>query len=80
MKARLARKIIGTVAIYGNWDSNYQPYSLELQKKAFRKMKAPEVVFKYGIFYKIPVKFRKRLNFRKRVPSNQRCTIYTLDL
>lgn len=63
MKSRLARKIINTVAVYGNWDSNYQPYSLELQKKAFRKMKAPKVVLQYGIYYKVPIKFRKRCPF-----------------
>lgn len=63
MKARLARKIISTIAIYGNWDSNYQPYSLELQKKTFRKMKAPQILLKYGIYRKVPVKFRKRNPF-----------------
>lgn len=28
MKIRLAEKILGVTSVFGNWDSNYQPYSV----------------------------------------------------
>lgn len=41
MKIRLAEKIFHSASIFGNWDSNYQPYSIPQQQKALKTLKIP---------------------------------------
>lgn len=63
MKTRLAHKIINTTFKYQNWDSNYQPYSISQQQKAFKVMKPPisarKTLVKYGVFGKVPTEYRR---------------------
>lgn len=63
MKIRLAEKILNVTSVFGNWDSNYQPYSMSQQQKAFKVLKIPmnirEAMLEYGVFGKIPVEYRK---------------------
>ena len=63
MKIRLAKKIINTTAVFGNWDSNYQPYSVPQQQKALKTMKIPmsvrETILEYGVYGKSPKEYRK---------------------
>ncbi len=63
MKIRLAEKILGVTSVFGNWDSNYQPYSVPQQQKALKVLKIPmnirETMLEYGVFGKIPVEYRK---------------------
>jgi len=58
MKTRLAKKIINTTAVFGNWDSNYQPYSVSQQQKALKTMKIPmsarNTIFEYVLYGKLP--------------------------
>ena len=60
MKIRLAEKILYVTSVFGNWDSNYQPYSVPQQQKALKTLKIPmdirEAMLEYG---KIPVEYRK---------------------
>lgn len=41
MKTRLAEKILYVTSVFGNWDSNYQPYSVPQQQKALKTLKIP---------------------------------------
>ena len=41
MKIRLAEKILYVTSVFGNWDSNYQPYSVPQQQKALKTLKIP---------------------------------------
>lgn len=63
MKTRLAEKILFVTSIFGNWDSNYQPYSIPQQEKALKILKIPmdirKTMLEYGVFGKIPVEYRK---------------------
>lgn len=63
MKKRLARKILYVTSVFGNWDSNYQPYSIPQQQKALKVLKIPmdirDTILEYGVFGKIPVEYRK---------------------
>lgn len=63
MKTRLAHKIINTTSKYQNWDSNYQPYSIPQQQKALKVMKIPmsirDISLEYGVFGKVPIKYRR---------------------
>lgn len=63
MKTRLAEKILYVTSIFGNWDSNYQPYSIPQQQKALKVLKIPmdirKTMLEYGVFEKIPVEYRK---------------------
>lgn len=63
MKIRLAEKILYVTSIFGNWDSNYQPYSVPQQQKALKILKIPmdirKTMLEYGVFEKIPVEYRK---------------------
>lgn len=63
MKTRLAEKILYVTSIFGNWDSNYQPYSVPQQQKALKVLKIPmdirKTMLEYGVFEKIPVEYRK---------------------
>lgn len=63
MKIRQAEKIIYATSIFGNWDSNYQPYSVTQQEKALKILKIPMSIRKsmleYGVYGKIPVEYRK---------------------
>ena len=63
MKTRLAKKIINTTAVFGNWDSNYQPYSVSQQQKALKTMKIPmsvrKTMLEYGVYGKLPKEYRK---------------------
>lgn len=38
MKKRTARKITNAIASYANWDTDYQPYTIPQQRKAFKVM------------------------------------------
>ena len=40
MKKRIAKKIISTIAFYGNWDTDRQPYTIPQQRKAYKVLKA----------------------------------------
>lgn len=63
MKIRLAEKILYVTSVFGNWDSNYQPYSVPQQQKAFKTLKIPmdirRSMLEYGVYGKIPVEYRK---------------------
>jgi len=63
MKTRLAKKIINTTSVFGNWDSNYQPYSVSQQQKALKTMKIPmsvrKTILEYGVYGKLPKEYRK---------------------
>lgn len=63
MKIRLAEKILYVTSIFGNWDSNYQPYSIPQQQKALKTLKIPmnirQTMLGYGIYGKIPIEYRK---------------------
>ena len=63
MKTRLAKKIINTTSVFGNWDSNYQPYSVSQQQKALKTMKIPmsvrNTILEYGVYMKLPKEYRK---------------------
>ena len=63
MKIRLAEKILYITSIFGNWDSNYQPYSVPQQQKALKVLKIPmdirETMLEYGVFGNNPVEYRK---------------------
>ena len=63
MKIRLAEKILYVTSIFGNWDSNYQPYSIPQQQKALKTLKIPmnirQTRLEYGIYGKIPIEYRK---------------------
>lgn len=63
MKIRLAEKIFHVASVFGNWDSNYQPYSIPQQQKALKALKIPmdirNILLEYGVFGKIPVEYRK---------------------
>lgn len=63
MKKRLAKKILYVTSVFGNWDSNYQPYSIPQQQKALKVLKIPmdirDTILEYGVFGKIPVEYRK---------------------
>lgn len=63
MKTRLANKINHTASVFGNWDSNYQPYSVPQQQKAIKALKLPQglrnAVLEYGVFRKVPTEYRK---------------------
>ena len=63
MKTRLAKKIINTTAVFGNWDSNYQPYSESQQEKALKTMKSPmsvrSTILEYGVYGKLPKEYRR---------------------
>lgn len=63
MKTRLANKINHTASVYGNWDSNYQPYSVPQQQKAVKVMKFPVgmrgAVLEFGVFKKVPIEYKK---------------------
>lgn len=63
MKTRLAEKILYITSIFGNWDSNYQPYSVPQQQKALKVLKIPmdirKTMLKYGVYRKIPIEYRK---------------------
>lgn len=59
MKRRLAEKILYVISVFGNWDSNYQPYSVPQQQKALKVLKIPMDIRKTGVFGKIPVEYRK---------------------
>ena len=58
MKIRLAKKIINTTDVFGNWDSNYQPYSISQQQKALKTMKIPmsvrRTISEYVVYGKLP--------------------------
>lgn len=58
MKTRLAKKIINTTDIFGNWDSNYQPYSVSQRQKALKTMKIPmsarNTILEYVLYGKLP--------------------------
>jgi len=62
MKTRLAEKIINTTGVFGNWDSNYQPYSIPQQQKALKTLKIPMSIRKslleYGVYGKLPKEYR----------------------
>ena len=63
MKTRLAEKILYVTSVFGNWDSNYQPYSVPQQQKALKTLKIPmdirRTMLEYGVFGKIPVEYRR---------------------
>lgn len=60
MKIRLAEKILYVTSVFGNWDSNYQPYSVPQQQKALKiPMDIREAMLEYGVYGKIPVEYRK---------------------
>lgn len=63
MKTRLAEKILYVTSVFGNWDSNYQPYSVSQQHKALKVLKIPmdirKTMLEYGVFGKMPVEYRK---------------------
>lgn len=63
MKIRLAEKILYVTSVFGNWDSNYQPYSVPQQQKALKTLKIPmdirRSMLEYGVYGKIPVEYRK---------------------
>ena len=63
MKTRLSKKIINTTSVFGNWDSNYQPYSVSQQQKALKTMKIPmsvrNTILEYGVYRKLPKEYRK---------------------
>lgn len=63
MKIRLAEKILYVTSIFGNWDRNYQPYSISQQQKALKTLKIPmnirQTMLEYGIYGKIPIEYRK---------------------
>ena len=63
MKIRLAKKIINTTDVFGNWYSNYQPYSISQQQKALKTMKTPmsvrSTILEYGVYRKLPKEYRK---------------------
>ena len=58
MKKRLAKKIINTTDVFGNWDSNYQPYSVSQRQKALKTMKIPmsirSTISEYVVYGKLP--------------------------
>lgn len=62
MKKRLANKIMNTVAVFKNWDSNYQPYSENQQRKAIKAINFPLGIREIcldGVCEKMPVEYRK---------------------
>lgn len=42
MRTRIANKINHTASVFGNWDSNYLPYSVPQQQKAIKALKLPQ--------------------------------------
>lgn len=54
MKIRLAEKILYVTSVFGNWDSNYQPYSVPQQQKALKTLKIPmdirKTMLEYGVY------------------------------
>lgn len=62
MKIRLAEKILYVTSIFGNWDSNYQPYSVPQQQKALKVLKVPmnirKSMLEYGVYGKISTEYR----------------------
>lgn len=60
MKIRLAEKILYVTSIFGNWDRNYQPYSISQQQKALKiPMNIRQTMLEYGVYGKIPIEYRK---------------------
>lgn len=69
MKTRLAKKIVRTTNKFTNADSNYQPYSANQQRKAFKvqtrgcSLDTKECLYRFGIVKKVPLGFRKYKGF-----------------
>lgn len=58
MKRRQAKKIIKNIITFECMYSNYQPYSVPQQKKAFAHVKYPHEEISEHLFYKIPIRYR----------------------
>lgn len=58
MKSRLAKKIGRQTFRFSNWDTNYQPYSINQQKKAIKivcrkcRKELKESLLNYGVYSK----------------------------
>ena len=69
MKARLAKKILTTILLFKGFVSNYQPYSIEQQKKALQVAgRNYDKVSRTSMYRnipvpKVPIKYRKRKGF-----------------
>lgn len=69
MKVRLARKILITTLLFKGVVSNYQPYTIEQQKKALKVAgRKYDKVTRISMYTnvpvpKVPLKYRKRKGF-----------------
>lgn len=45
MKTRIAKKIIKQTFLFGNWDTDRQPYTIPQQRKAFKVVKVTKLDF-----------------------------------
>lgn len=69
MKVRLAKKINRTTFKFMNGDKNYQPYSINQQRKAVKvstrgcSPDTRECLLHFGIMKKCPLKYRKYKGF-----------------
>lgn len=68
MKSRLAKKIARQTFRFSNWDTNYQPYSINQQKKAIKvatkgySADAKQCLYSFGIVKKVPTKEKKNFS------------------
>ena len=74
MKIRLAEKILYVTSVFGNWDSNYQPYSVPQQQKALKTLKIPmdirRSMLEYGVYGKIPVEISQIMLSKNMNPAS----------
>lgn len=47
MKKRIAKKIIKQTFLFGNWDTDRQPYTIPQQRKAFKVVKITKLDFTF---------------------------------